>query len=58
MCCAFIIIIILKTNSRKSVIYPDLSALYPVVPATSAATAMKHRGYDYHFTEYLNPSSP
>lgn len=57
MCGAFIII--LKTNSRKSLaICADLSALYPVVLATSAATVIKHRGHDYHFTEYLNPSSP
>ena len=57
MCGAFTII--LKTNSRKSLaICADLSALYPVVLATSAATVIKHRGHDYHFTEYLNPSSP
>lgn len=57
MCGAFIII--LKTNSRKSLaICADLSALYPVVLATSAATVIKHRGHDYHFTKYSNPSSP
>ena len=57
MCGAFTII--LKTNSRKSLaICADLSALYPVVLATSATTVIKHRGHDDHFTEYLNPSSP